>query len=438
MNEHAARRIVRSRSAARAAARMGDALGRLGRPRRDACAAASRPCGRFAGARLQRAGSFVHDRRRRARCSTPRSRRSARRSSSSAGRWAARSRSQWALAHPQRIARLVLVATTPRFVAGDGWEHCDVGADAATLRRRARSRVEARRCCASSRCRCAAASTGMRRSPRCAASSSRAASRRGERSRRRSPRCRRRIFAPTVPRIAHRALVVAGERDTLAPAAAGEWLAATMPNGRLRVDRRRRACAVPLAPRCLRSRARAISSMTADLPREPDAAAIDPRAVRRQFARAAATYDAAAVLQREVGARMMERLDVVRLAPMAILDAGCGTGEALPELAARYPQSRRVALDIALPMLAAARERTGASRSLLDKLLSPLGGRAPARPRWSAAISPRFRSRRPRSVSYGAISRCNGSPSCRAPSPRSTACSKSAGSSRSRRSAPIR
>ena len=51
-----------------------------------------------------------------------------------------------------------------------------------------------------------------------------------------------------------------------------------------------------------------------------------------------------------------------------------------PSSRARYPQSRRVALDNALPMLAAARERTGASRSLLDKLLSPLGGRAPGAP----------------------------------------------------------
>ena len=79
----------------------------------------------------------------------------------------------------------------------------------------------------------------------------------------------------------------------------------------------------------------------------PDPRDVDPRAVRRAFARAAATYDAAAVLQREVGARMMERLDVIKLAPAAVLDAGCGTGEALPELAARYPRSRRVALDSA-------------------------------------------------------------------------------------------
>jgi malonyl-CoA O-methyltransferase len=120
--------------------------------------------------------------------------------------------------------------------------------------------------------------------------------------------------------------------------------------------------------------------VTADPPRSPDPFAIDSRAVRRQFARAASTYDASAVLQREVGARMMERLDLIRLAPSVILDAGCGTGEALSELAARYPQSRRVALDVALPMLLAARERIRAGRSVVERLLSPLGGRAPGSP----------------------------------------------------------
>jgi len=117
--------------------------------------------------------------------------------------------------------------------------------------------------------------------------------------------------------------------------------------------------------------------VTPDPPHERDPSAIDPRAVRRHFARAARTYDRAAVLQREVGTRMMERLDVMRLAPATILDAGCGTGEALPELVARYPQARRVALDVALPMLVATRERIRENRSLVDRLLSPLGGRAP-------------------------------------------------------------
>jgi len=103
--------------------------------------------------------------------------------------------------------------------------------------------------------------------------------------------------------------------------------------------------------------------MSAKHPVDPgaDPGAVDSRAVRRAFSRAAATYDAAAVLQREVGARMAARLDVVKLAPAAILDAGCGTGEALPELALRYPKASRVALDLALPMLTAARysKRTG-------------------------------------------------------------------------------
>src|SRR5258708_5255842 len=75
-------------------------------------------------------------------------------------------------------------------------------------------------------------------------------------------------------------------------------------------------------------------SRTFSMPAEPrfpapDPREVDPRAVRRAFSRAVATYDAAAVLQREVGARMAARLDVVKVAPTLILDAGCGTGEAI-------------------------------------------------------------------------------------------------------------
>ena len=111
-----------------------------------------------------------------------------------------------------------------------------------------------------------------------------------------------------------------------------------------------------------------------------DPRAPDPRAVRRAFGRAAASYDAAAALQREVGGRLAERLDVVKLVPAAVLDAGCGTGEALGELAARYPGARLCALDAAAPMVGAARERWQRSRSLFTRLLGPLarGAAAPA------------------------------------------------------------
>ena len=82
---------------------------------------------------------------------------------------------------------------------------------------------------------------------------------------------------------------------------------------------------------------------------------IDKRAMRRAFNRAAAGYDAAAVLQREVCARMLERLDYIKLQPAHILDAGSGTGWGTRQLGERYPQAGVIALDIAIGMLATAR-----------------------------------------------------------------------------------
>jgi len=108
----------------------------------------------------------------------------------------------------------------------------------------------------------------------------------------------------------------------------------------------------------------------------PDPRDVDPAAVRRAFSRAAATYDASAVLQREVASRMIARLDVVKLAPAVVLDAGCGTGEGTLELAARYPASRVVGFDLALPMVRAARQRARRGRSLYRRLLAPLAGNA--------------------------------------------------------------
>lgn len=79
--------------------------------------------------------------------------------------------------------------------------------------------------------------------------------------------------------------------------------------------------------------------------------AIDKRQMRSAFSRAAAGYDAAAVLQREVCTRMLERLDYIKLKPASVLDAGSGTGWGTRQLAARYPGAQMVALDIAIGML---------------------------------------------------------------------------------------
>lgn len=86
-------------------------------------------------------------------------------------------------------------------------------------------------------------------------------------------------------------------------------------------------------------------------------AAIDKRQARRSFSRAAGRYDEVAVLQREIGQRMIERLEVCRLQPQRILDVGCGTGVATAELMKRYPKAQMIALDFALPMLQQTRRR---------------------------------------------------------------------------------
>ena len=79
--------------------------------------------------------------------------------------------------------------------------------------------------------------------------------------------------------------------------------------------------------------------------------------VRRSFDKAAASYDAAAVIQHEVCRRMLSRLDYIKHLPHAILDAGSGTGNAIPALSKRYPRAALYALDIALAMLERARAR---------------------------------------------------------------------------------
>ena len=72
----------------------------------------------------------------------------------------------------------------------------------------------------------------------------------------------------------------------------------------------------------------------------PDPRDVDPRAVRRAFARAAAGYDAGAVLQREVGARMAQRLDYVRLAPERKLSLDALLNRRQPQLL--QPPDRRL------------------------------------------------------------------------------------------------
>jgi malonyl-CoA O-methyltransferase len=92
-----------------------------------------------------------------------------------------------------------------------------------------------------------------------------------------------------------------------------------------------------------------------------DAPPLDVRQVRRSFTRAAASYDAAAMLQTEVRDRLLERLQWVQLQPRRILDLGTGTGKALPALATRFPDAQLVGLDLTPAMLQVAVARSHSS-----------------------------------------------------------------------------
>ena len=85
--------------------------------------------------------------------------------------------------------------------------------------------------------------------------------------------------------------------------------------------------------------------------------------VRRAFDRAAESYEQFAVLQKEVCNRLLEKLDIVKLQPQMILDAGAGTGQAVPALFQRYKKAQLVALDLSENMLQQTSRHGGLFRS---------------------------------------------------------------------------
>ncbi|MBE0440082.1 MAG: malonyl-ACP O-methyltransferase BioC [Gammaproteobacteria bacterium] len=78
--------------------------------------------------------------------------------------------------------------------------------------------------------------------------------------------------------------------------------------------------------------------------------------VADSFGRAAAHYDDVAILQRQTGDELLDRLDLVKIKPQRIVDLGVGTGRNLSLLAQRYPNAQLIAVDIATEMLKHARQ----------------------------------------------------------------------------------
>ncbi|MDR1996327.1 malonyl-ACP O-methyltransferase BioC [Azonexus sp.] len=73
--------------------------------------------------------------------------------------------------------------------------------------------------------------------------------------------------------------------------------------------------------------------------------------IRQAFERAASTYDGAAGIQRDICHALLATLPDAT-PPAALLDAGSGTGYALPLLAKRFPAAERFAVDLSPAMLA--------------------------------------------------------------------------------------
>jgi malonyl-CoA O-methyltransferase len=104
-----------------------------------------------------------------------------------------------------------------------------------------------------------------------------------------------------------------------------------------------------------------------------DDALPEKRAARRAFDRAR-EFESACFIHDEARARLVARLDLLRVAPSVAVDLGCATGRGASSLAARYPGARILAVDSSFGMLRSAAAAT--SRSAV----SVLGGDAEALP----------------------------------------------------------
>lgn len=73
--------------------------------------------------------------------------------------------------------------------------------------------------------------------------------------------------------------------------------------------------------------------------------------IAASYSAAATKYDQAAVVEQEIGQRLMQRLEYIKINPKYILDLGCGTGYFTQQLQNRYPGATIIGIDIAFGMV---------------------------------------------------------------------------------------
>lgn len=104
-------------------------------------------------------------------------------------------------------------------------------------------------------------------------------------------------------------------------------------------------------------------------------APINQAAVRQSFAHPEKT-EAARFIRREIASRMAERLDLIKLNPAMIVDAGCGTGADLLCLQERYAEARVLGIDASPAMLQQAEVLLRQSQSTLSRVIPKWLGQA--------------------------------------------------------------
>ncbi len=109
-------------------------------------------------------------------------------------------------------------------------------------------------------------------------------------------------------------------------------------------------------------------------------AGLDLRQVRRAAERAVGSYAEHAALQREIAARLVERLDEIEdFLPARVLDVGCGPLGCSTALRARFPAAEFIGMDL-VPRV------VGAARAAADEPTAWLCGDAQALPFADASV----------------------------------------------------
>ncbi len=83
------------------------------------------------------------------------------------------------------------------------------------------------------------------------------------------------------------------------------------------------------------------------------------REICKTFNAHAGDYEQAAKVQREIGERLFERLDYLKIEPLNVLDLGCGSGFFTKLLKTRYRKAHVVGADLAYQMLKQSQAKQG-------------------------------------------------------------------------------